>query len=162
MTILYWIAGVLAACLFLYLLTALRHAGPGPGAPLTFEVGDVRVDLGRRVVERGGTPVHLTRTEYRLLEALVRGAGRVRSPIASCSRPSGGPTTSTRHTTCASAWASFARSWRPIPCARSCCAPSPASGIACTTSAPKSPPGRSPTRSARDWRTRPVHETFSA
>jgi two-component system KDP operon response regulator KdpE len=56
---------------------ALRHAGPGAEAPLTFEAGDVRVDLGRRVVERGGTPVHLTRTEYRLLEALVRGAGRV-------------------------------------------------------------------------------------
>jgi two-component system KDP operon response regulator KdpE len=35
------------------------------------------VDLERRVVERAGVPVHLTRTEYRLLEALVQSAGRV-------------------------------------------------------------------------------------
>ena len=56
---------------------ALRHAGPGPEAPLVYEAGDVRVDLARRLVERAGAPVHLTRTEYRLLEALVRSAGRV-------------------------------------------------------------------------------------
>jgi two-component system, OmpR family, KDP operon response regulator KdpE len=56
---------------------ALRHAGPGPEAPLAYEAGDVRVDLARRLVERAGAPVHLTRTEYRLLEALVQSAGRV-------------------------------------------------------------------------------------
>ena len=56
---------------------ALRHAGPGPEEPAVFEAGDVRVDLARRTVERGGAPVHLTRTEYRLLETLVRNAGRV-------------------------------------------------------------------------------------
>jgi two-component system KDP operon response regulator KdpE len=56
---------------------ALRHAAPASEAPVVFDAGDVRIDLGRRVVERAGVPVHLTRTEYRLLETLVRHAGRV-------------------------------------------------------------------------------------
>jgi len=57
---------------------ALRHAtGPGPDVPAVFEAGDVRIDLDRRLVERSGAPVHVTRTEYRLLEILARNAGRV-------------------------------------------------------------------------------------
>ena len=56
---------------------ALRHAGPGPESPAVFEAGDVRVDLARRSVEKHGAPMHVTRTEYRLLELLVRNAGRV-------------------------------------------------------------------------------------
>lgn len=39
--------------------------------------GDVRVDRLHRSVERGGATVHLTPLEYRLLCALIAGAGRV-------------------------------------------------------------------------------------
>ena len=58
---------------------ALRHAAApadGPAATV-FEGGGVRVDLLRRQVFRGDHEVHLTRTEYRLLVALIRKAGRV-------------------------------------------------------------------------------------
>jgi two-component system KDP operon response regulator KdpE len=41
------------------------------------ELGDVRVDLGRRVVTRSGQELHLTPHEYKLLEVLVRHADRV-------------------------------------------------------------------------------------
>lgn len=39
--------------------------------------GDVRVDRLHRCVERGGTAVHLTPIEYRLLGVLIANAGRV-------------------------------------------------------------------------------------
>ncbi|MBN3818624.1 response regulator [Paraburkholderia sp. Se-20369] len=39
--------------------------------------GDVVVDLGKHEVFRGGEPVHLTRLEFRLLAALIRGRGGV-------------------------------------------------------------------------------------
>jgi two-component system KDP operon response regulator KdpE len=42
------------------------------------EVGDLRIDLVARSVERGGVPVPLTPTERRLLEALVRRPGVLR------------------------------------------------------------------------------------
>jgi two-component system KDP operon response regulator KdpE len=35
------------------------------------EFGKMRVDLGRRLVERGGEPLHLTPIEYRLLACLI-------------------------------------------------------------------------------------------
>jgi len=58
---------------------ALRHAAVPADAPpeASFEVGDLRVDLVRRQVLRHGSEIHLTPTEYRLLAALVRHAGRV-------------------------------------------------------------------------------------
>ena len=58
---------------------ALRHASQPPGATPepVFEVGDLRVDLERREVRRGGEEVHLTPTEYKLLTLLVRHAGKV-------------------------------------------------------------------------------------
>jgi two-component system KDP operon response regulator KdpE len=55
---------------------ALRHAAGDEAAPV-FETGDLRVDLERRLVFRGGAEVHLTPTEYKLLVALVRQAGKV-------------------------------------------------------------------------------------
>ena len=58
---------------------AIRHAALPAGAapdPL-FEVGELRVDLLRRQVRRGQQEIHLTPTEYKLLAALVRQAGRV-------------------------------------------------------------------------------------
>ena len=58
---------------------ALRHAAlPADAAPHpVFEAGDLRVDQVRRQVFRGSQEVHLTPTEYRLLAALIRHAGRV-------------------------------------------------------------------------------------
>jgi two-component system, OmpR family, KDP operon response regulator KdpE len=58
---------------------ALRHAAqPVGGSPEpVFEAGDLRVDLARREVRRGGQEVHLTPTEYRLLTLLIRHAGKV-------------------------------------------------------------------------------------
>ena len=52
---------------------ALRHAarvgGDEPGAT-TFEVGDLKVDLAARRVFTGGSEVHLTPIEYKLLTTL--------------------------------------------------------------------------------------------
>jgi two-component system KDP operon response regulator KdpE len=58
---------------------ALRHAArvKGEGGDAVFEAGDLRVDLGARVVRRRGEEVRLTRTEYRLLAVLVQNAGKV-------------------------------------------------------------------------------------
>jgi two-component system KDP operon response regulator KdpE len=55
---------------------ARRHAQPAAAEPVhTF--GDVRIDLARRIVTRGGEPVKLTPTEYALLRLLAQHAGRV-------------------------------------------------------------------------------------
>ena len=58
---------------------ALRHASrvTGEGGDSAFEAGDLRVDLGARLVFLRGEEVRLTRTEYRLLAVLVQNAGRV-------------------------------------------------------------------------------------
>ena len=58
---------------------ALRHATLPAGAPPepVFEAGALRVDLMRRQVRRGAKEVHLTPTEYKLLAALIRHAGKV-------------------------------------------------------------------------------------
>jgi two-component system KDP operon response regulator KdpE len=58
---------------------ALRHAAVSVNTPPepVFEAGGVHVDLLRREVLRDHQEVHLTPTEYKLLAALVRHAGRV-------------------------------------------------------------------------------------
>jgi two-component system, OmpR family, KDP operon response regulator KdpE len=58
---------------------ALRHAAVSVDAPPepVFHAGGIRVDLLRREVLRDHEEVHLTPTEYKLLAALVRHAGRV-------------------------------------------------------------------------------------
>ena len=58
---------------------ALRHAALPLNAPSrpVFAVGNLRVDLVRRQVFRDTDEVHLTPTEYKLLAALIRQAGRV-------------------------------------------------------------------------------------
>ena len=55
---------------------ALRHAAGQPAEPV-IETGDLRIDLERRIVTRGGTEVHLTPTEYEVLKYLARHAGKV-------------------------------------------------------------------------------------
>jgi two-component system KDP operon response regulator KdpE len=52
------------------------HAGK-TGADAVFRFGDVEVDLAARLVRKGGTQVHLTPIEYRLLGVLITNAGRV-------------------------------------------------------------------------------------
>jgi len=60
------------------LRVALRHAAtPEGGGEPVFEVGDLKVDLGARLVFRNGVEVHLTPIEYKLLATLVRHAGKV-------------------------------------------------------------------------------------
>jgi two-component system KDP operon response regulator KdpE len=57
---------------------ALRHAStPQASAVAVFESAELRVDLERRLVFRGGGEIHLTPTEYKLLAVLVRHAGKV-------------------------------------------------------------------------------------
>ena len=58
---------------------ALRRAAApneGPMEPV-FVSGALRADLVRREITSDGEPVHLTPTEYKLLTALIRNAGRV-------------------------------------------------------------------------------------
>jgi two-component system KDP operon response regulator KdpE len=53
-----------------------RHHG-NPEAASTLQFGEVEVDLHGRRVRRGGQPLHLSPTEYRLLAALLANLGRV-------------------------------------------------------------------------------------
>jgi len=66
-----------AAELLARIRVALRHAIQSPNAEAVFLLGDLRVDLERRDVSVKGLPARLTPIEYRLLEALVRRAGKV-------------------------------------------------------------------------------------
>jgi len=54
-----------------------RHPRASAEARSVLEFGDVRIDLGRRVVERAGQPLHLTPIEYRLLTHLAANPDRV-------------------------------------------------------------------------------------
>ena len=58
---------------------ALRHSAfpPGTASQPVFQAGELRVDLVRRQVFRADEEAHLTPTEYKLLAALIRQAGRV-------------------------------------------------------------------------------------
>ena len=59
---------------------ALRHGERAKGTlarPHTVEACDVRIDLDAKLVTRDGEPVHLTRTEYGLVEVLAANAGRL-------------------------------------------------------------------------------------
>ena len=59
---------------------ALRHGEQAKGTlarPHAVEAGGVRVDFDAKLVTRDGEPVHLTRTEYGLVEVLAANAGRL-------------------------------------------------------------------------------------
>ncbi len=56
----------------------LRRAAPGPTGT-RFVAGDLTVDVSARAVTRGGLDVHLTPTEWRLLEALAGAPGVLRT-----------------------------------------------------------------------------------
>jgi two-component system, OmpR family, KDP operon response regulator KdpE len=57
--------------------TALRHQLQVQGELPVFQVGDLSVDLVRRIVRKGGTEVKLSPKEYDLLRLLVQHAGKV-------------------------------------------------------------------------------------
>jgi two-component system, OmpR family, KDP operon response regulator KdpE len=54
-----------------------RRRDAGTGLSSIFEFGDVKVDLSMRTVHKGGTPLHLTPIEYRLLTLLIANSGKV-------------------------------------------------------------------------------------
>ena len=49
---------------------------PVPGGDVPIRVDDLEIDLARRIVRRAGSPVHLTPTEWDLLQELVSHDGR--------------------------------------------------------------------------------------
>jgi two-component system KDP operon response regulator KdpE len=55
----------------------LRRATPNDANAPALRYGPLEVDLAKRLVRRDGTPVHLTPTEYDLLEALVTNPGKL-------------------------------------------------------------------------------------
>ena len=57
--------------------TQLEARSPGDRSSERLTVDDVAVDVGRRLVRRGGAPVELTAVEFALLELLMRAAGSV-------------------------------------------------------------------------------------
>jgi two-component system KDP operon response regulator KdpE len=56
---------------------ALRKRRPEDLTPSVVRFGDLTVDLARRLVTRGDEALHLTPTEYGLLEALVSNPGKL-------------------------------------------------------------------------------------
>jgi two-component system KDP operon response regulator KdpE len=59
------------------LRAALRRTSPEEPGPVVLGFGTLEVDLGRRLVSLGGERVHLTKTEYALLKALVTNPGKL-------------------------------------------------------------------------------------
>jgi two-component system KDP operon response regulator KdpE len=60
------------------LRVALRHASRSTlGGAASLRLGEVCIDLAAKTVQRGGLLVHLTATQWRLLEVLALHAGRV-------------------------------------------------------------------------------------
>ena len=59
------------------LRAALRRKQGAEPLPPVLRYGNVMVDLGRRMVEVSDEPVHLTKTEWSLLEALATNPGKL-------------------------------------------------------------------------------------
>jgi two-component system KDP operon response regulator KdpE len=55
----------------------LRRKGPAEAEPPVIQAGALRVDLAKRLVTRHGVAVHLTPTEYALLEQMVSNPGKL-------------------------------------------------------------------------------------
>jgi two-component system KDP operon response regulator KdpE len=55
----------------------LRRARPAEANPPVLHFGELEVDLERRLVRRDGKPIHVTPTEYGLLEAMVTNPGKL-------------------------------------------------------------------------------------
>jgi two-component system alkaline phosphatase synthesis response regulator PhoP len=57
----------------------LRRSRGELGQPEQVQIGDLEIDLGGHSVRRSGEPVHLTRTEFKLLSVLIAHAGQILS-----------------------------------------------------------------------------------
>jgi two-component system KDP operon response regulator KdpE len=57
--------------------TRRRSAGVASEEAAPFRFGDVEVDVARRTVRKGDTPLHLTPIEFRLLALMIHNVGRV-------------------------------------------------------------------------------------
>jgi two-component system, OmpR family, KDP operon response regulator KdpE len=55
----------------------LRRAGPAEAGPAVVTVGSLQVDLAKKLVTRGGQTIHLTPTEFALLELFVGNPGKL-------------------------------------------------------------------------------------
>ena len=55
----------------------LRRKGPVEPEPSVFRAGELEIDLARRLVTRAGAPIHLTPTEFALLEQFVTNPGKL-------------------------------------------------------------------------------------
>jgi two-component system KDP operon response regulator KdpE len=55
----------------------LRRSGPVEGERPVVRAGDLEIDLPRRLVTRAGQPIHLTPTEFALLEQFVTNPGKL-------------------------------------------------------------------------------------
>ena len=53
----------------------LRRAKPAEAGPTVLHFGELEIDLERRLVKRNGEAIHVTPTEYGLLEAMVTNPG---------------------------------------------------------------------------------------
>ena len=56
---------------------ALRHAGLAPGGEAVLRIGALTLDLAAHQLRQGDAALHLTATQWRLLEVLARHAGRL-------------------------------------------------------------------------------------
>jgi two-component system KDP operon response regulator KdpE len=59
------------------LRATLRRSHPEEPTPPLMRFGDLEVDLARQLVSCAGESVHLTKTEYALLEAMVTNPGKL-------------------------------------------------------------------------------------
>src|SRR5262249_6181201 len=59
------------------LRVALRHTARGAAGDSRVTIGDIEIDLEKRLVRKRGEPVHLTPIEYRLMTELARNLGKV-------------------------------------------------------------------------------------
>jgi two-component system KDP operon response regulator KdpE len=55
----------------------LRRMAPSEAETPVVSVGDLEIDLGRHLVKRGGAVIHLTPTEFALLELFVTNPGKL-------------------------------------------------------------------------------------
>jgi two-component system KDP operon response regulator KdpE len=55
----------------------LRRTGQGSPGPLRFSDGGLDIDLSSHTITRGGKEIHLTRTEWSLVEALAQHPGKL-------------------------------------------------------------------------------------
>jgi two-component system KDP operon response regulator KdpE len=55
----------------------LRRTGQGTPGPFRFTDGDLGIDLSSHTIARGGAEIHLTKTEWSLVEALAQHPGKL-------------------------------------------------------------------------------------